>query len=155
MKVTIISRDYIKPSNTSLCTTRISNPTSYASLTSSLLPHTLQESYPNAKCQLYHQNFNNNYILQETLARLKKSLSDALNLYYPYAGGSKTTSMSMTFVPEYSTWKPELIVACPSFSSLGTPSRSMSSSPFLPFARRQKRHRFHLPLFRCDMCVYM
>ena len=89
MKVTIISRDYIKPSNTSLHHPNI-KPYKLC-LFDQLTPATYPSGvffYPNAKDQLYHQNFNNNNILQ-ALARLKKSLSDALNLHYPYAGRIK------------------------------------------------------------------
>ncbi|EXB96195.1 Vinorine synthase [Morus notabilis] len=99
MQVITISREYVKPSNPFLHHLKPYKLCLFDQLTPLTYPPGII-FYPNAKLGHYidqNHNFNNNNyngndndnILQETLAQLKKSLSEALNLHYPFAGRIK------------------------------------------------------------------
>ena len=85
MEVTIISRETIKPSNPSV----LHHKPYKLCLFDQLIPITYPSMilfYPNNTP--HHPSFNT-HSLPKTLAKLKISLSEALNLYYPFAGRIK------------------------------------------------------------------
>lgn len=99
MQVITISREYVKPSNPFLHHLKPYKLCLFDQLTPLTYPAGII-FYPNAKLGHYidqNHNFNNNNYngndndnnLQEILAQLKKSLSEALNLHYPFAGRIK------------------------------------------------------------------
>ena len=88
MEVTILSKQYVKPSNPSLVHSTTLKPYKLC-LFDQLTPMTYPSGvlfYPNAVTFNHdHQNSN----LKQTLARLKDALSKALDLYYPFSGRLK------------------------------------------------------------------
>ena len=128
VEVTIISKETVKPSLPTLHHLKPYKLTLFDQVTPATYVPTVF---------FYPMSTNLNLDMSQIIAQLKKSLSDTLNIFYPFSGSIKNNFLSMISTQVFPFRKLVLIVPC--LSSLSTRKQTYWPYSFriVPFARKQ------------------